>query len=76
MKRRLGKVRVHKIGSMVALYMALVVALGYPGAALSADPLALHQLIEVPTGDEVVVSLAGYDLDGDKVRLINCKFLV
>lgn len=29
-------------------------------------PLALHQLYEVSSGDEVVISLRGHDLDGDK----------
>ena len=32
-------------------------------------PLALHQLIEVETGGEVVLKLNGFDLDGDKVGI-------
>ena len=32
-------------------------------------PLALHQLIEIDPGGEVVLTLHGHDLDGDEVRL-------
>ena len=34
------------------------------------DPLALHQLHEIDLEDEIVISLQGFDLDGDKVRHI------
>ena len=35
---------------------------------IATPPLALHQLVEVEEGGEVVLSLSGLDLDGDAVR--------
>ena len=37
-------------------------------SSIATPPVALHQLIEVEKGDEVVLHLHGHDLDGDKVR--------
>ena len=37
-------------------------------SSIATPPVALHQLIEVEKGDEVVLYLHGHDLDGDKVR--------
>lgn len=37
-------------------------------SSLATPPLALHQLVEVETGGEVVISLYGHDIDGDEVR--------
>jgi len=42
---------------------------GVGGEAIAQHaPLALHHLYEVANGDEVVVSLQGHDLDGDKTK--------
>ena len=54
---------------MVAICVATLFALSLPKETLSASPLALHQLVEIPAGTEEVISLAGDDLDGDKVRI-------
>ena len=36
------------------------------GTVRAHAPLALHHLYEVSHGEEVVISLRGHDLDGDK----------
>lgn len=46
------------------------------GTALGADPIALHQLVEVGVAGDVVIRLTGYDYDGDMVRPRCCLVLV
>ena len=45
----------------------LLLLLCVPKKSKATPPLALHQLIEVDSGGEVVLKLHGFDLDGDKV---------
>jgi hypothetical protein len=51
----------------------LVLLLCVPNKIKAILPLALHQLIEVDPGGEVVLKLNGFDLDGDKVSLVSNK---
>jgi hypothetical protein len=37
---------------------------------IATPPLALHQLVEVEEGGEVVLSLYGFDVDGDGVSYL------
>jgi hypothetical protein len=34
------------------------------------NPIALHQLIQVEEGDELVIHLSGFDADEDEVRFL------
>ena len=34
--------------------------------------MALHQLVEVGAGGEVVLDLYGHDVDGDSVSFVSC----
>ncbi len=43
---------------------------------IGTPPLALHQLVEVEPGGEVVLKLNGLDVDGDKVSHFQVRTLI
>jgi len=54
------------MGAATALLALLALALQC-GGVLGAAPIARHMSVTVPKGTEVVITLAGYDSDGDKL---------
>jgi len=59
------KRRRNTVSTTTKTFIAVILA-SYVASTLSIDPLALHQLIEVKVGGEEVISLSGYDLNGDE----------
>ena len=67
------KRRRNTVSTTTKTFIAVILA-SYVASTLSIDPLALHQLIEVEVGGEEVISLSGYDLNGDEVSPLEYNF--
>ena len=52
---------------MLSLVRAAAAVLFACTNAMAADPIALHQLVEVDVAGDAVIRLTGYDYDGDAV---------
>jgi len=56
--------------------LAVVTLLALTSVTYSAAPQSLDQLYEVNTGSSEVISLRGFDIDGDKVSEDKMRFSV
>ena len=66
MKSRLRRKR-QRICTLSTAFLMTVVCSSSICMVNGADPISLHHLVEVQPGTNAVISLQGYDLDGDKV---------